>query len=300
MHNLFLQRPFSVFCFGFLLVSIISLWSEKRIKLYKLTINFWFLMYLISIIFGVLSHSLSSMGLVALVALGLLCYQLDKKVMRPLSTAVMIAGVVLLSVALAAHYVPGFYGWRVVESLTLSRDSLPFPIYLSFDKAAVGLMILGFGFPLIRRYDEWVLLLKVIAPILIVALSVLSAILIVTDYVRWDVKLPDVFFIWAVKNLFFTCVAEEAFFRGFLQQRLSEKLENYRFGNEVSLLFIAIIFGLVHFSAGLTFVVIAMLAGIFYGYAYQKTQRIEAAILCHFIVNTFHFVFLSYPALANT
>ena len=41
------------------------------------------------------------------------------------------------------------------------------------------------------------------------------------------------------------------------------------------------------------------MAGTVFGYAYQKTQRIEASILCHFGVNTFHFIFLTYPALAN-
>jgi len=47
-------------------------------------------------------------------------------------------------------------------------------------------------------------------------------------------------------------------------------------------------------------VVLAAVAGIVYGYAYEKTQRIEASILCHFGVNIIHFIFFTYPALANT
>ena len=113
-------------------------------------------------------------------------------------------------------------------------------------------------------------------------------------------KLPEIALIWATKNLFFTCVSEEALFRGFLQRHLSENLKQYRYGDALSLIAASLVFGLAHFVGGFKYIVLAAMAGIAYGYAYQKTQRIEASILCHFGVNTVHFLLLAYPALAST
>jgi len=77
-------------------------------------------------------------------------------------------------------------------------------------------------------------------------------------------------------------------------------LQKYKYGNILSLITVSILFGLAHFAGGFKYVILSTIASIIYGYAYQKTQRIEASILCHFGVNTFHFIFLTYPALANT
>ena len=42
-------------------------------------------------------------------------------------------------------------------------------------------------------------------------------------------------------------------------------------------------------------VIFAFIAGIGYGYAYQKSWKIETAILVHFGVNITHFIFFTYP-----
>ena len=36
-------------------------------------------------------------------------------------------------------------------------------------------------------------------------------------------------------------------------------------------------------------------AGLFYGYTYQKTKRIEASMLVHFCLNMVHFLMFTYP-----
>ena len=38
--------------------------------------------------------------------------------------------------------------------------------------------------------------------------------------------------------------------------------------------------------------------GLGYGWVYLRTERIEASILTHFLLNCIHFVFFTYPALA--
>lgn len=57
------------------------------------------------------------------------------------------------------------------------------------------------------------------------------------------------------------------------------------------------VFGLTHYKGGETFIFLSSLAGIAYGYAYLKSQRLEGSILIHFLVNLIHIIFFSYPSL---
>lgn len=61
-------------------------------------------------------------------------------------------------------------------------------------------------------------------------------------------------------NLFFTCMAEEALFRGYLQQRLSQWLSAWP-----ALIITALIFGTAHLAGGMWMVMFATLAGLIYG-----------------------------------
>jgi hypothetical protein len=79
---------------------------------------------------------------------------------------------------------------------------------------------------------------------------VLASISPILNYARWDLKFPNFVIVWALKNLFFTCVSEEAFFRGFLQRNLSKKLRGYKFGNILSLISVSFLFGFAHFAGG--------------------------------------------------
>jgi hypothetical protein len=84
------------------------------------------------------------------------------------------------------------------------------------------------------------------------------------------------------------------FFRGFVQKHLSA-LANKSFHKIAVVIFVGILFGLAHFPGGATYVIVASVAGIGYGYAYYLTGRIESAILTHFFLNSAHFLFFTYP-----
>lgn len=103
---------------------------------------------------------------------------------------------------------------------------------------------------------------------------------------------------WA--NLFFTCVAEEAVFRGFVQKHFTTALSGCPYGPVLAVLVGAILFGLAHLGGGARYVLLATLAGTGYGWAYQSTRRIEASILLHFLVNLTHVLWFSYPALRSS
>jgi membrane protease YdiL (CAAX protease family) len=102
------------------------------------------------------------------------------------------------------------------------------------------------------------------------------------------------FLAWAPVNLFFTCLSEEAFFRGFVQQELAcEGSGTAR--TLVALSAAALLFGLAHYAGGATYVLAGVIAGLGYGWAFLRTRRIESAMLVHFGVNAAHFLLFVYP-----
>lgn len=96
-------------------------------------------------------------------------------------------------------------------------------------------------------------------------------------------------------NLLFTCVAEEAFFRGFLQENLFKLMKPFRCGPLITVVISGLLFGLVHIGSGMHYVVLSSLVGLGCAYVYLRTKSIEAPILVHFAVNAVHFVGFTYP-----
>jgi len=116
--------------------------------------------------------------------------------------------------------------------------------------------------------------------------------------IRWDLKWNTDIAVFLAVNLVFTCVAEEAFFRGFFQQKLSQLLPA-QYPPAISIVIVAVLFGLVHLGGGLVYMILATTAGLGYGWIYQRNGRIEMAILTHATLNLIHFVCFSYPKLAT-
>lgn len=83
---------------------------------------------------------------------------------------------------------------------------------------------------------------------------------------------------------FLTAVPEEIFFRGILQNLLEG---NY--GRNVALIITAVLFGLSHFHKGAVFnwryVLLAAIAGIFYGRAWRQDRQLFASASTHTLVD---------------
>jgi uncharacterized protein len=89
-----------------------------------------------------------------------------------------------------------------------------------------------------------------------------------------------------VFTFFLIAVPEEIFFRGWLQNLLERRL-----GSRVALLITAVLFGLSHFNKRSTvfnwrYVLLAAIAGIFYGRAWSSRHRIAASAITHTCVDT--------------
>lgn len=85
-------------------------------------------------------------------------------------------------------------------------------------------------------------------------------------------------------TFFFVAIPEELFFRGLLQNMLESRI-----GHPRSLFVAAVIFGLSHFNKPLPFnwryVILAGIAGIFYGRAWRNRRRIVASGITHTLVD---------------
>ncbi len=90
----------------------------------------------------------------------------------------------------------------------------------------------------------------------------------------------------------FIAVLEETYFRGWVQNLLERRI-----GRRQSLLLTAVLFGLSHFNKGATYfnwryVLLAMLAGIFYGRAWREGHRLVASAITHASVDTIWLLWL--------
>jgi uncharacterized protein len=90
----------------------------------------------------------------------------------------------------------------------------------------------------------------------------------------------------------FVAILEETYFRGWIQNLLERRL-----GRTWSLIVTAVLFGLSHFNKGAThfnwrYVLLASLAGIFYGRAWRAERRLMASAITHASVDTIWSIWL--------
>jgi membrane protease YdiL (CAAX protease family) len=104
-----------------------------------------------------------------------------------------------------------------------------------------------------------------------------------------------VFWLWGLANLFFTCLSEEALFRGFIQRELALALRGQRYGGGLAIAASALLFGAAHFAGGLSYVALATASGLGYAIVYHRTQSVEMSMLAHFALNATHFLLFTYP-----
>jgi len=94
-------------------------------------------------------------------------------------------------------------------------------------------------------------------------------------------------------TFFFIAVPEELFFRGWLQNLLEKRVGRYG-----ALFLTACVFGLAHFNKRAAYfnwpyVLLAALAGIFYGRAWRQQRRVGASAVTHATVDTIWSLWLS-------
>ena len=101
----------------------------------------------------------------------------------------------------------------------------------------------------------------------------------------------DPFFSLSPVLLLVTSFCEELFWRGYIQDSLLIK-----FRKDLGILFSSILYSLIHVSTfNLPLIIVAFIAGCFWGVSYSKTSSLWFVIISHFVWTELMFVF--YPLL---
>lgn len=213
--------------------------------------------------------------------------------------AQLLAGLAFLVFALAMSLpvLPGFTRVELVPAQVLSAGAVPYALAVGFPKVTTGILILGLINPVLSRSGVGRVLGNAM-PVLLVTVVATAVYALSMGYTAFAPKWHELFLLWAPVNLFFVCLSEEAFFRGFVQAELARIGSNRRVAAALALIVAAMLFGLAHFAGGITYVTAGVIAGLGYGWAFLRTGRIEAAMAVHFGVNAVHFLLFVYPRLA--
>ncbi|OCA63389.1 CAAX protease [Aeromonas piscicola] len=195
--------------------------------------------------------------------------------------------VLLWAIALMLHLIPGFSNLKVLDQVQAGPASVPFNMYLNLDKPLVffGLLL---AWPALLGQDgaiRWralALLLLPLAALLITAWQL--------GALKPEAGLPYWWWLFALNNLLFTCVAEEALFRGFIQQGVAARSRLW-----LGILVASLLFGAAHLAGGPLLMLFAALAGACYGLAFQFSGRLSVAIAIHFLFNFAHLALFTYP-----
>lgn len=281
--------------FILLLVAVLGLWIHRAV---------WISVLTAAVAAGYHTDALQGAAALWIAVLAALAFLFARVKARPMGGIAQVAAGLaffLFALVMGLALLPGFPRTVVVDSVVLSPGALPYSLGLGFPKVVGGIVVLGLIHEIrVRSWRELREVLKRTAPAFALTIVAVMICALVLGYVRFDAKWTSLFLIWALANLFFTCLSEEAFFRSFLQHELARIGSNRQLAGVVALVIAAVLFGLVHFGGGWKYALAATIAGLGYGWAYHRTQRVEAAMTVHFGLNATHFLLFTYPALANS
>jgi uncharacterized protein len=278
--------------------SICAVWF-KPIELGEWQLPPWIIIYAAALPAALATGTIEAPALFALVAL--LGVSWAARAGRGKSRTALVVLAALGALVLSLHAAPGFNNLKWLTAIKLTSDAVPFTLTVNFDKGSAGLFLFALLAPHITSFSE---LRAIWRPMLTLAVGTAFVVILTAmgvGYTRFEPKLPPETAGFLLVNLFFTCFAEEAFFRGILQEGLHRLAQRTSLAwiNYVAILLSALIFGAVHSGGGTQYILLASLGGFGNAITYARTRKVEASIFTHFMLNASHFLFFTYPALAK-
>lgn len=247
--------------------------------------------FLIAVTAGLFFNKLTFSSIPIITIFLFICYLIKNKSQNHYISISLTLLLVIFSIGLSIHMIPGFNNLRLLDNIVISSNTIPYTLWLNFDKPLIAI---GFLWIFSERDQKDIFeSLKTLVLIFPLSLLILMMLSFLLGYVHFEPKFPDIFLVWSFKVLFLTCFAEECLFRGFLWKLFNSFIKN----PYVVLCFTSFFFGLAHFQGGWKYILLSTIAGFFYGFIYLKTKRIGFSISLHFLINTAHILFFSYPAL---
>lgn len=254
--------------------------------------SYWQLPLILTFIAAIAFNVLTPIG-AAIIISGLVIAYFTAQQHNKLLIYIGHSAVILWLIGLVLHLYPGINNLLVLDQVASGPLSRPFTLYFNIDKPMLifALLLLVPNIVSNNQYN-WrsFSLSRYQKSIICGGLITLPLLAWALNLVQPELTLPSWWWIFAMNNLIFTCVAEEVLFRGYIQGFLCQRLTP-----SIAIIIASILFGLAHFSGGPLFIIIATLAGILYGLSYYWTRKITIAIVVHFAFNLLHLVFFTYP-----
>lgn len=290
--------PLFFFTYSLLILAMLSVWLRPSLAKPKGHVRVDMALLGVASVTGIVGGFVTLVGALELAGFAALAYYATRSASPRVTAAILSTVVGFLALLLAMHLLPGFNNPRLLDNVRTTQDAIPFTLYANFDKGAAGLVLLAFFCKRTTSWSEFSSDIKKSGARIAGTIVAVIAAALAMHVIKFEPKLPSSTVAFIVTNLFFTCVAEEAFFRGLLQEKLSVALAGAKYGRHLAIACSAILFGLVHISGGLAYVGLATIAGLGYACIYSATRRIEVPIATHFLFNLIHFTCFTYPLLA--
>jgi membrane protease YdiL (CAAX protease family) len=285
----------SIAVFAALTLALVALWLT-HILTDRIARNLCVGAGVISVVLALADRMVDATGLAALTALAVVCL-LARRATHPAAVVITHVLLVLGCAALFVHVVPGFQNPVLVSNVVLSPEAQPYTKYLNFDKGIAALLLLALYAPERTASDRGSRPSEFLWRFAVLVGTML-ALTIVVGFARWDPKLPAWWPAWLWSMVFLTALPEETLFRGCLQTWIANRLKASPHAALVSIVSAGVIFGVAHAGGGATYALLSSVAGIGYGWIYASTRSLALSTLAHVGLNTVHFLFFSYPALA--
>lgn len=282
-----------------LALAIVALWVTPKWVQQRRGRDIWVPVFLAALGSAWINGAVDGRGVLVSLLFGLITWLYYRADLSPRVKGILAILLLGGAVGLMLHQLPGFANRRVLSAVRFTPDAVPFSLYLNFDKTLVGLFVLGWGAARVSGVRQWWEIGRRSMPIAAALILVVLGLSLACGYVRFAPKYPHATPLWMAINLLAVCTAEEALFRGFIQTELTKLWSRWSRGAWAAVIAASALFGLAHAAGGATYVALATVAGLGYGWIYQRTGRIEGSILTHFALNTVHFLLFTYPALAR-
>ncbi len=283
----------------FFLTSLIAKYFGQ-FRIFDKTFPVWLIPFSGFLICCRLLDFVSNTGFGFLVAFSAVSYFAAKIERKAFKHSLLLVAV-LAFLSLGFHLIPGIHNLLLIDSGQLKQNASNYTLYLNFDKSTAGLIFFLLLVPHTHMPPRKKLLeamvITLLTTILVLGVGLLLGLVDFSLEYRFDFRLILLFL---MSQLLSTCLVEETFFRGFVQQKLYAVFEPKRaYFHFIPLLIASTLFGLVHFAGGVAYMLAATLAGVGYGLVYQLTRRVELSILAHTFLNLMHLTFFTYPFLLN-
>lgn len=262
--------------------------------------------YVVAAALAMLTGALRWQGLISLAIFAAFCIVL-RSATRSSVHRIALVCVIAMTLLFGFHGLPGFALTALEAPSQLCEGCATYKINVNADKTSAGALLLLLclaGTPVYRtwrRHEVATSCARSAALAVIAAFATAALIYTATcalGFTRWAPKLPEMTLTFLFTNLFFTTIPEEAFFRGFLHTFVYARWSQSQAQSWRLVLISGAVFGIAHGGTVQMFVA-ATVAGCAYAYVYERTRRIEWAVLTHFALNCVHFFLFSYPYLTS-